>query len=107
MKVRKMNILVIYVFGVIIVFANATAHQSPVGKGVFGKHISSLMQTQSIDAADEKQLEKFFSQNRDTNIRAPAHDTPASPCKCSEFLTRRNSFLSEIDSIDFFAISVR
>lgn len=49
------------------------------GKGGYQAHNAK----QSLAVASQKDTEKFFG-NAGSSMRAPAHDTPASPCKCSK-----------------------
>lgn len=62
--------------GVAHIFAYPSTHQ---GKGAYQAHNAK----QSLSMDGQKDTEKFFS-NSGGSMRAPAHDTPASPCKCSE-----------------------
>lgn len=61
------------------------AYSTSNGKGIYQTYNSK----KSLTSATKKDPEKFFlggsgSSTNDHISRAPSHDTPASPCKCSK-----------------------
>lgn len=64
--------------------AQICAYSTSNGKGVYKTYNTKKSLTA---VATKKESEKFiFNSMNNDNSRAPAHDTPASPCKCSKYL---------------------
>lgn len=61
------------------IFAFASTYH---GKGAYQAH--NAKQSLAVVVDEQKETDKFFG-SAGANSRAPAHDTPASPCKCSEY----------------------
>lgn len=66
--------------------AQICAYAASNGKGVYKTYNSKKSLTAAAAAATKKDAEKFLFNSMNDNSRAPAHDTPASPCKCSKYL---------------------
>lgn len=69
-----------YVF---VFVAQIGAYSTSNGKGVYKTYNAK----KSLTAlTTKKDSEKFlFNNMMNTHSRAPSHDTPASPCKCSKY----------------------
>lgn len=63
------------------------AYSTSNGKGVY-KTYNAKKSLASALTATKKESEKFLFNNmmNDHLSRAPSHDTPASPCKCSKYI---------------------
>lgn len=67
-----------YLILFLMTISSAFSSQSP-GKGDYEMYNTK----QTIATDNKKDTDKFFGSSLG-NTRAPAHDTPASPCKCSK-----------------------
>lgn len=85
------------IFGVTHIFAFTSTYH---GKGAYHAHNAK----QSLATAGQKDTQKFFLGNAGGSMRAPAHDTPASPCKCSEWIRIIHYFQSRNFGRGFFLI---
>lgn len=83
MEIKLLRLIFASAFYLIIVFTTnslAFSSQTP-GKGDYEMYNSK----QAISTTDNKKdTDKLFASSLG-NSRAPAHDTPASPCKCSKY----------------------
>lgn len=80
---RMKHVELLFVLSCMFV-AQICAYAASNGKGVYKTYNSKKSLTA---AATKKDAEKFLFNSMNDNSRAPAHDTPASPCKCSKYLT--------------------
>lgn len=81
MKVDSVGTLTIAAC-LIVIFSPTYAFSSRVnGKGIY----ETFNAKQSLVSATKRETEKFFFGGGSGNMRAPTHDTPASPCKCSKW----------------------
>lgn len=60
-----------------------TAYSTSNGKGIYQTYNTKKLSTSPAVKANS---EKFFLSSMSDHSRAPAHDTPASPCKCSKYI---------------------
>lgn len=60
------------------------AYSTANGKGIYKTYNSK--KSLAAAAATKKDSEKFLFNSMNDHSRAPSHDTPASPCKCSKYL---------------------
>lgn len=84
MRVKYTEHLIILVYMLSFVL-HICAYSTSNGKGIYQTYNSK----KSLTSATKKDPEKFFlggsgSSTNDHISRAPSHDTPASPCKCSK-----------------------
>lgn len=88
MKVRKCDLRLTCAFVLLITVTHSFAYSMGSGKGAFQtnnvKPTATPLSLSTTTIVDGKVKDRSF-QNAGGNIRAPAHDTPASPCQCSEF----------------------
>lgn len=68
----------------ILIFAThvCIAFSSSNGRGIYQTNYNTK---KNSSPAVKKEAEKFFLGAMTDHSRAPSHDTPASPCKCSKF----------------------
>lgn len=82
MRVKYAELLftLAYVF---MFVAQIGAYSTSNGKGVYKTYNTKKSLTANV--ATKKDSEKFLFGNTNDHSRAPSHDTPASPCKCSKY----------------------
>lgn len=67
---------------IIVCAAQISAYSTSNGKGIYKTYNAK----KSLAAvATKKDPEKFLFGNMNDHSRAPSHDTPFSPCKCSKY----------------------
>lgn len=72
----------IYVF---IFVAQIGAFSTSNGKGVYKTYNNNAKKSLTAVATKKENSEKFLFNNANDHSRAPSHDTPYSPCKCSKY----------------------
>lgn len=71
-----------YVF-VFVFVAQIGAHSTSNGKGVY-KTYNNAKKSLAALVTKKENSEKFLFGSVNDHTRAPSHDTPYSPCKCSK-----------------------
>lgn len=85
-KIMKMNYTeILFTLAYVVLFVTQIdAYSTSNGKGVYKTYNNAKKALTSFGAA-KKESEKLFFGNMNDNSRAPSHDTPYTPCKCSKY----------------------